>query len=340
MEGGAYRATGRGPGQPARTGLLVAVWLATIGYLIVELSFNARLLDVVGGNATAGEVDRIEAWGRLISGFALALFGWPWWIRQAWSRYHGTLRRIWHVAWWSLLAMLAMYAVQEAILRSLVNRSSEAQLLQAQHLVLLRSGLHEGMVKLPGLEVGEERLASAEGKAFLAMFPMLASGLGELIGTRFDAGQRDRVSLMLVTRKMGDPNLHLDGYRSLVQAIHEGYLRYGEALADVDRKGAEAWSQYTRDLRNGATSANRCRAVTCRVRSGCEAAVYRWPTTASIGQGMSGSATLRPAIRQPTSSAPDGRRIECLRRLWDLPDSYGEFMQGKEPKARFLAALG
>ena len=41
------------PARPARTGLLVAVWLATIGYLVVELSFNARLLDVVGGSASA-----------------------------------------------------------------------------------------------------------------------------------------------------------------------------------------------------------------------------------------------------------------------------------------------
>lgn len=344
MEGGAVPGQpDAAPANPARTGVLVAVWLATIGYLIVELSFNARLLDVVGGNASAGEVDRIEAWGRLISGFALALFGWPWWIRQACSRYHGTLRRIWHVAWWSLLAMLAMYAVQEAILRSLVNRSSEAQLLQAQHLVLLRSGLHEGMVRLPGLEVGEERLASAEGKAFLAMFPMLASGLGELIGTRFDAGQRDRVSLMLVTGKMGDPNLHLDGYRSLVQAIHEGYLRYGEALADVDRKGAEAWSQYTRDLRKRGYSPQSVprrghARVRSRVRSSGVPVANDWRPADRAGFVEAATRGGRRSARNEfgTRMAAESSAFAGV----DMPDSYGEFMQGQDTQARFLAALG
>lgn len=331
------------PARPARTGLLVAVWLATIGYLVVELSFNARLLDVVGGSASAAEVDRIEAWGRLISGFALALFGWPWWIRQAWSRYHGTLRRVWHVAWWSMLAMLAMYVVQEAIVRSLVNRSSEAQLLQAQHLVLLRTGLHEGMVRLPGLEVGGERLASAEGKAFLAMFPMLASGLGELTGERFDAGQRARVSLMLVTRKMGDPNLHLDGYRSLVQAIHEGYLRYGEALADVDRKGADAWAQYTRDLRKRGYSPRSVprrghARVRSRVRSSGVPVAHDWRPGDRAG-------FMEAATREGrrTARSEFGARLAARSDAFagvELPDTYGEFMQGRDTQARFLAALG
>lgn len=326
-----------------RPGWLVAVWLATIGYLVVELSFNARLLDVVGGSASPEEVDRIEIWGRLISGFALALFGWPRWIRQAWSRYHGTLRRFWHVAVWSLLAMLAMYIVQESILRSLVNRSTEAQLVQAQHLVLLRNGLHEGLVTLPGLEIDGTRLTSAEGKAFLAMFPALASGLGELISTRFDADQREQVTLMLVTRRMGDPNVHLDGYRSLVQAVHEGYIKYGEAVAEVDRQGAEAWTKYTRDLRRrGYSPGSVPRRGHARVRSSVRSSgvpvASDWRPNDRAGFIEAATRTGRLSAR-----AEFGSRMAAESEAFagvQLPDTYGEFMQGEETQARLLSALG
>lgn len=329
--------------KAARPGWLVAVWLATLGYLVIELSFNARLLDVVGGNASPQEVDRIEIWGRLISGFALALFGWPRWIRQARSRHSGTLRRIRHVAWWSLLAMLAMYIAQESIIRSLVNSSSEAQLAQAQHLVLLRNGLHEGLVELPGLEVDGERLTSAEGKALLAMFPMLASGLGDLIGTRFDAGQRERVTGMLVTRRMGDPNLHLDGYRDLVQAIHDGYVQYGEALAEVDRQGAEAWSKYTRDLRRRGYRPNSVpRRGHAQVRRNVRASgVY----VASDWRPGDRAGFVEAATRDGRLSA---RREFSARMAAESPafagvsppDTFDEFMRGEDTQPRILSALG
>ena len=42
-------------------------------YLMFELAFNARLLDVVGGTATTEQVHNIEIFGKLLSGTAAAL---------------------------------------------------------------------------------------------------------------------------------------------------------------------------------------------------------------------------------------------------------------------------
>src|SRR6188472_2362451 len=42
-------------------------------YLVFELAFNARLLDVVGGNASMDDVHHIEVYGRTLSGIAAAL---------------------------------------------------------------------------------------------------------------------------------------------------------------------------------------------------------------------------------------------------------------------------
>lgn len=54
-----------------QTLLLLAL---TALYLLFELSFNARLLDVVGGAATTSEIDSIERYGRTLTGIAVTLF--------------------------------------------------------------------------------------------------------------------------------------------------------------------------------------------------------------------------------------------------------------------------
>ncbi|MFZ9658630.1 MAG: hypothetical protein ACO29Z_08125, partial [Crocinitomicaceae bacterium] len=48
--------------------------LLTALYLLFEVSFNARLLDVVGGVATQVEIDTIEKYGRTLTGIAVSLF--------------------------------------------------------------------------------------------------------------------------------------------------------------------------------------------------------------------------------------------------------------------------
>lgn len=45
----------------------------TIIYLCFELGFNARLLDVVGGNVKPEDVEGVEFYGRSLSGIAAAL---------------------------------------------------------------------------------------------------------------------------------------------------------------------------------------------------------------------------------------------------------------------------
>ena len=88
---------------------IVPITVLTGVYLAFELSFNARLLDVVGGLPTQTEVKSIEHWGRYISGIALALAIWGTWIMPM-----GTKNR-WSVLRWGMVllgsAAIAIYAV-------------------------------------------------------------------------------------------------------------------------------------------------------------------------------------------------------------------------------------
>ena len=59
------------PGLPLKPTLFILA--LTVAYLLCELAFNARLLDVVGGRQ-AESVHALEHYGRLLSGTAVALF--------------------------------------------------------------------------------------------------------------------------------------------------------------------------------------------------------------------------------------------------------------------------
>lgn len=82
------------------------VTLATAIYLCIELAFNARLLDVIGGLASAEQLHNIESYGRAISGFAVALMLWGWLIER--SRSPKTGRLVWSHA------LLRMAATRQA----------------------------------------------------------------------------------------------------------------------------------------------------------------------------------------------------------------------------------
>ena len=49
---------------------LIALVGITLAYLMLECAFNALLLDVAGGQADSHAIEKVEFWGRIISGLA------------------------------------------------------------------------------------------------------------------------------------------------------------------------------------------------------------------------------------------------------------------------------
>lgn len=330
------------PAAEKRPAWLLAVWPATLLYLVVELSFNARLLDVVGGGATAKEIDAIEVWGRMISGFALALLGWPACIKRA-KRIGNPLLKLAPLVAWTGFAMAGMYVAQEALIRTLVDRASSQELVEAQHLMLLRAGLEAGVVELPGLDIDRDRLKAADGKAFLAMFPMLGTGLGEIVSEQFTATQRAEVSRKLAVHAMGNPNDHLTRYGDLVRELESGYRTYGKSLAGIDAQGEKAWRDYVRKLRAqrmSPTSVPRRHysSVRRRVRDMGVWVSDDWRPSDKAG-------FLKAATRDGRSQAHSTFVSELSFKSSEfqgvtLPDTLDAFLTGEETQGRLLAALG
>lgn len=51
---------------------ILFILVVTVCYLCVELAFNATLLDVCAGTGSIDDIDSVEFYGRVISGFAVA----------------------------------------------------------------------------------------------------------------------------------------------------------------------------------------------------------------------------------------------------------------------------
>lgn len=146
----------------------------TLCYLIFELGFNARLLDVVGGLATHEEVERIEVFGRLISGTALALLFLGFQLQKA-ARRNWTLgtylQRLPLVA---AICISTMYFGQRALVDWLVERSSAEDRSRAAVLVPMTHLMTQQNFSLTGLDLDAAGFRTPEGKTFLATFPLQA----------------------------------------------------------------------------------------------------------------------------------------------------------------------
>lgn len=246
---------GAGPHQQAapaaaagtRPRWLWHVCLATALYLIVELAFNARLLDVVGGGASSEEIEKIEVWGRIISGFALALIFWPAIIKRADSKGVGWMKRTLSLAFWSALAIAGMYNGQEMLLNHLVEGSTPEELRTAQHLVLLQSGVSNDVAVVDSLELTQERIATPEGKATLALLPILASHV-EDVGESFTTDTRLSIARNVILSAQGNPADRFEHFRSLLTALQDAYNGY-YAMAGRIQATARNRSAAKRQLR-------------------------------------------------------------------------------------------
>lgn len=155
---------------------LVILYL-TILYFAVELMFSAHLLDVAGGQASQETLDATEHLGRIISGIAvaLALCGsvlCPYLYRRG----SGTAAAVRICLLLSLPVVALVYLREKALTDYLVARSSGLERRNAALLSVASHQLRRDKLDIRGIQLGPDMLATAEGKAFGALFsPFVAS---------------------------------------------------------------------------------------------------------------------------------------------------------------------
>lgn len=233
----------------------------TLTYLICELAFNSRLLDLVGSISTAEEVHNMERYGRALTAIAAALL-----VLQFALVGIARLKKknISLSAKGSVSAVLCLclltgavtwHAVEWFIERQVANSTGEFRQMSllAQ---LYQQSLIDGHQTLEGIPLDShggqvQTWTSPSGKAFLAMLPILLSSVDRyhaLLKSGAEQNLRDSIS----AREGGV----LGFYKAWLQAreaIHKQYVAYYNDEMDLSvttqLEQERAWQRYERSLR-------------------------------------------------------------------------------------------
>lgn len=247
------------PARSRRPAWLYVLAFITGAYLLVEMGFNSRLLDVVGGGASLDEIHSIERWGRGLSGFALALFFW----KSRFPRLFATLSvrhldGLGQLVAITFACMVGMFLFQEGLVNLLVAHSTAEERKVAQNLVLLQQALVNGTTNIEGLELDQAAFEQPDGKALLAVFPLVGgAALGDLVLDKFSAEAREDVMRKTALAKMGDPNEHFDAYKKILQeGVQSGWEQYEDGNRRMYEERAkrrkvqdDAWRDYSQSIR-------------------------------------------------------------------------------------------
>ncbi|WP_312229680.1 hypothetical protein [Pseudescherichia sp.] len=233
----------------------------TLTYLICELAFNSRLLDLVGSISTADEVHNMERYGRTLTAIAAALLVLQFALVGI-ARMKKKNRSLSPKASVGVVLSLCLltgavtwHAVEWFIERQVANSTGEFRQMSllAQ---LYQQSLIDGHQTLAGIPLDShggqvQTWTSPSGKAFLAMLPILLSSVDRyhaLLKSGAEQNLRDSIS----AREGGV----LGFYKAWLQAreaVHKQYVAYYNDEMDLSqatqREQERAWQRYERSLR-------------------------------------------------------------------------------------------
>lgn len=238
-------------------------WLVTcitLTYLICELAFNSRLLDLVGSISTAEEVHNMERYGRSLTAIAAALL-----VLQFALMGNARLKKknIYLSAKTSVSAVLLLclttgaltwHAVEWVIERQVSKSTSEFRQMSllAQ---LYQQSLIDGHQTLEGIPLDSsggqvQTWSSPSGKAFLAMLPILLSSVDRyhaLLKGSAEQNLRDSISA-----REGGVLGYYKAWLQAREAVHKQYVAYYNDDMDISgpilREQNKAWQRYERSL--------------------------------------------------------------------------------------------
>ncbi|MDR1887796.1 MAG: hypothetical protein LBQ81_00130 [Zoogloeaceae bacterium] len=271
----------RSPGR--RNGISPAILklllVCTGVYLLCELSFNARLLDVVGGSASSDEIHHIEHYGRLLSGTAAGLFLWQFLLMLRHKKRNFTdsdneedVKSVYipsfpGIVFALVVCVFGVYHGLEKLVDTLVESSSPAFRRQAINLSLIQRALVNDKVILSGMDETPGLYNKPEGKAFLALFPLIAISVEDL-DEKIEHAKKDLLRDAFVEKTGGVQGYYDNAYVKAIQGATAQWKEYrglevgpflnARIQPETDRVHNKSWREYkemdSKCYRNGRKS--------------------------------------------------------------------------------------
>ena len=224
----------------------VLLVLLTLSYLLLELAFNARLLDVAGGIPDQEALDEVEFFGRLLSGAGLSLLLWKW----SGATTKGLVIGLVRLAAISALAVPLMFWGQRALIDAIVDASSAPERASAAIASQLPVALIWQVADIADLKLSSKALDQPAGKTFLAVLPLLATHTPELLKSA--QVQIRQLVATTVRQQMGtNEEMYNQHYVPLANQARDlfnnDYHPASVKLAEVQQQGGSAdnlWRDY------------------------------------------------------------------------------------------------
>ncbi len=193
-------------------------------YLVFELAFNARLLDIANIVPPMEMVHAYETYGRALSALGMALLA----LKVV------PAERLSAVKTYSLALILlsvtwfAGFHGQKMLVDHLVDQTTVEERMNAQYLALFKRGLATKSLQLHDIEVTEEQLDSPEFKTFISIIGLLTY-FSEDVVDHFK-GKTDEVLDRVADQEAAKrlPALYGD-YQDAQTQIEDAWARYDDA---------------------------------------------------------------------------------------------------------------
>lgn len=233
-------------------------------YLIIELSFNARILDASAAFSPSTDFGQLEIYGRTISASGATLFAWRLLV-PGWSS--GSLfKLIFKFILIAIIVFPVIFIGQKKLVDNLVDQSSNETRRTAEILSLLKFGVANGFVEIEELAVDDLVLQTAEGKMFITLSGLLAynsSNMREILERELDkiAGYAIATQQSEKSEKMYKSYLYVSNqimakyadYQKLVDTLeHRQSGAYQEAIQLYQvamNKALDQWLDYQESIR-------------------------------------------------------------------------------------------
>ncbi len=239
---------------PSYLFILLAI---TIVYLLIEASFNAALLNVASDSVSIETIESIEHWGRMISGFALALaICGTFIIPHLYKKNVSIFNYIFFCSSVSCVIIALVYIGQEKLIEHLVQKST-AEERKVAALVSIASGqLKDGILTVQGLDLSDESKKSPSSKTFIATFTSMISFLPH--AQKIIEDNLDALIRLHITKHIGSADeMYYGSYSKFIEEVEEAFKEYGKAIHNFKNDvpldtliiATEQWIEYLKSLK-------------------------------------------------------------------------------------------
>jgi len=214
--------------------------LLNLIYLIIELSFNARILDASASFSPTTDFGQLEIYGRTISAAGATLFAWrllvPCWASISLLRLTLKLFLI------CIIVFPLVFIGQKTLIDNLVNQSSNETRRSAEILSLLKFGVANGFVEIDELAVDEVILQTPEGKMFITLSGVLAynsSHMKDVLERKLDK----IAGYAIATQQSENSHQLYKNYLYVSEEVLQHYKNYQQLVVDLERRQSGSYTE-------------------------------------------------------------------------------------------------